>query len=148
MLDAKQKEKIDAIILKSNARVLVETAMEIAGEMIRRNKWGNVDDGASVSTSQIRNIFGSSKKIEMTLDESNAHQLYGKLVLLKPKMAYANGRFNKTLNNGQYKIPGFKTLVDSLSYAIEIVDGDYGRMKTFFNFFEAILAYHKAEGGK
>ena len=84
----------------------------------------------------------------MTLAEDNAEQLYGRLVLLKPKMAYANGRFNKKFGKDKWKIPGFKILVDCLSYAIDRADGKYERMGNFFNFFEAILAYHKAEGGK
>lgn len=148
MTEVNFRKEIDAIIVGCDARVLVETAQKIAGEMINRKNWGDVDDRKSVSTSQIRNIFGSSKKIEMSLNETNTPEMYGRLVLLKPKMAYANGRFNKKFKNGDFQIPGFNTLVDSLSYAIDKVDGQYDRMKTFFNFFEAILAYHKAEGGK
>ncbi len=149
MTSVKHQKAIDAIILEGDARVLVDTAQAIASEMIQRNKWGGVDDGASVSTSQIRNIYGTSKTIEMTLNEANVAPMYNRLILLKPKMAYANGRFNKKgFRPGEFKIPGFITLIDSLSYAIDIADADYTRMKTFFNFFEAILAYHKAEGGK
>jgi CRISPR-associated protein Csm2 len=149
MTECKYQNDLEEIIINSNAKKLVDTAQKIASEMIRtRSGGGSIDEGSSVSTSQIRNIYGSSKKIEMTLDESNVSEMYGKLILLKPKMAYAHGRFNKRLPRGDYKIPGFKTLVDCLSYAIDKVEGDYRRMKNFFNFFEAILAYHKAEGGK
>jgi len=147
MTECQYKQEVDSIIVNSDAKTLVETAQKIAGEMIQTNNWGGVNEGASVSTSQIRNIYGSSKKIEMTLDANNVADMYNRLVLLKPKMAYANGRFNKSFRGG-YKIPGFITLVDCLSYAIDKVEGDYIRMKNFFNFFEAILAYHKAEGGK
>lgn len=138
-----QKE-IDAIILGEDARQLVATAQEIAKKMIQHDKWGNVSDRNSVSTSQIRNIFGTSKQIEMNLSQDNIDQSYNRLILLKPKMAYANARFNKRGDT----IPGFKVLIDSLSYAIDKVDGNYERMQSFFNFLEAILAYHKAEGGK
>ncbi|MEE4358508.1 MAG: type III-A CRISPR-associated protein Csm2 [Desulfococcaceae bacterium] len=148
MSENRYQKEIDAIIIENDAKILVETAQKIAGEMIQIKRNGKgIDEGASVSTSQIRNIYGSSKKIEMSLDKNNMPLMYNRLILLKPKMAYANGRFNKKLRWGD-KIPGFKTLVDSLSYAIDKVDGDYDRMKNFFNFFEAILAYHKAEGGK
>lgn len=143
----KYKNEVDLIITRNDAKTLVTTAQNIASEMIQRKRNGRIDEGSSVSTSQIRNIFGTSKKIEMTLDENNIEEMYGRLILLKPKMAYAHGRFNKR-DGGRDKIPGFKTLVDCLSYAIERVEGDFKRMKTFFNFFEAILAYHKAEGGK
>ncbi len=149
MTECKYQKDLEEIIINSNAKMLVDTAQKIASEMIQTKSNGkSIDESSSVSTSQIRNIYGSSKKIEMTLDESNVSEMYGKLILLKPKMAYAHGRFNKRLNRGDYKIPGFKTLVDCLSYAIDKVEGDYRRMKNFFNFFEAILAYHKAEGGK
>lgn len=141
------KKELDRIIVQGDSKTLVDTALQIAGQMIQRNQRNFIQEAASVSTSQIRNIYGSSKRIEMSLDEKNAPEMYQKLILLKPKMAYANGRFNP-LRNGRYRIPGFKTLVDCLSYAIDQIDGDYHRMKNFFNFFEAILAYHKAEGGK
>ena len=87
----------------------------------------------------------------MSLDAENVQEMYGRLLLLKPKMAYANGRFNKPKSKkqgGGDSIPGFRVLVDCLSHAIDEVDGDQGRMNNFFNFFEAILAYHRAEGGK
>lgn len=142
------QQELDTIIVQGDAKTLVDTALKIAEQMIQKNPGGFVKEVTSVSTSQIRNIYGSSKRIEMSLDEKNAPEMYNKLILLKPKMAYANGRFNKPLGRGQYKIPGFKTLVDCLSYAIDKIEGDYQRMKNFFNFFEAILAYHKAEGGK
>lgn len=147
MTECKYQEAVAAIILKNDAKKLVETAQRIANDMIDKDKRDKIKEGSSVSTSQIRNLYGTSKKIEMTLDRDNVAESYNKLLLLKPKMAYANGRFNKMTNYG-LKIPGFKVLVECLSHAIDQVDGDFERMKRFFNFFEAILAYHKAEGGK
>jgi CRISPR-associated protein Csm2 len=143
MSGCKYQKEVEAIIVNGNAKILVETAQKIAQDMIQKNNRGRLNEGSSVSTSQIRNIFGASKKIEMAIDETKVPQMYGRLLLLKPKMAYANGRFNK--NN---KIPGFTVLVDCLSTAIDLVDENQVKMKNFFNFFEAILAYHKAEGGK
>ena len=148
MTDCKFQTEIKAIIKEGDAKTLVATAEKIAREMLVRNDRGFLNEGSSVSTSQIRNIFGSSKKIEMSLDKSNVAVMYNKLLLLKPYMAYANGRFNKTVGGGRLKIPGFKLLVDCLSSAIDQAEGSYEGMKNFFNFFEAILAYHKAEGGK
>ena len=146
MAECKYQKEIGEIIVNNDARLLVNTAEKIAAEMITKSG-SKVDEQKSVSTSQIRNIYGTSKKIEMSLDAENVDEMYGRLLLLKPKMAYANGRFNKPSKWGD-KIPGFKVLVDCLSYAIDKVNGDMDRMKNFFNFFEAILAYHKAEGGK
>ncbi|MBW1736349.1 MAG: type III-A CRISPR-associated protein Csm2 [Deltaproteobacteria bacterium] len=148
MNECKYQKEVEAIIVKGDAKILVETAQQIAVDMNPKNKWGKVTESASVSTSQIRNIYGTSKKIEMAVDEKNSLQMYNRLLLLKPKMAYANGRFNKKVGANKYKIPGFKVLIDCLSYAIDKVDGDFARMQHFFNFFEAILAYHRAEGGR
>lgn len=143
-----QKE-IESIIVDGDAKTLVAVAQQIAEKMIfKSDRSGKPVESKSVSTSQIRNIFGTSKKIEMSVNETNVAEKYGQLIMLKPKMAYANGRFNKKGFRGQDNIPGFATLVNCLSHAIDKVDGDYVRMKHFFNFFEAILAYHKAEGGK
>jgi CRISPR-associated protein Csm2 len=148
MSECKYQKELTEIIVQGSAKTLVDTAQKIASEMVQRNDRGFTNEGSSVTTSQIRNLYGASKRIEMYLNEKNVQEMYGKLILLKPKMAYANGRFNKTFGGGSLKIPGFKTLVDCLSFAIDIVEGKTERMKNFFNFFEAILAYHKAEGGK
>ena len=147
MSECPYKAEIESIIIQGNAMTLVDTAKKIAKTLIIRKDRDKVDESSSVSTSQIRNIYGSSKKIQMALNESNIQQMYSKLVLLKPKMAYANGRFNKKTKSGD-KIPGFRILTDCLQYAIDNVKGDFNRMQNFFDFFEAILAYHKAEGGK
>lgn len=147
MSECKYINEINEIIINSDAQKLVATAKSIASIMIDKNNNGKINESSSVSTSQIRNIYGTSKKIQMALNENNTNQMYSRLVLLKPKMAYANGRFNKKTAVG-YKIPGFIALIDCLQLAIDKIDGDYNRMQNFFNFFEAILAYHRAEGGK
>lgn len=148
MATCEYQQQIEAIIVNGNAKLLVDTAQNIAKKMVFIDELnGKQKESKSVSTSQIRNIYGTSKKIEMSLKENNVEEKYNQLILLKPKMAYANGRFNKN-NFGKDSIPGFTTLVNCLSYAIDKVEGKQERMKYFFNFFEAILAYHKAEGGK
>ncbi len=141
-MGCKYQAEISRIIKEGHSRTLVDTARKIAGEMVVK-KGDSVNDSQSVSTSQIRNIYGSAKKIQMNLEEGNSGEQYNRLLLLQPKMAYANGRHNK-----KGKIAGFALLVDCLTHAIDEVDADYERMKHFFNFFEAVLAYHKAEGGK
>lgn len=98
-----------------------------------------IDIYRDVSTSQIRNAYGTVKKLEMQRDFS--HKSYRELLLLKPKLAYARGRASKKET--------FKKLEDALSAAIDAVDVKQPEtFKRFCNFFEAILAYHKANGGK
>lgn len=91
-----------------------------------------------VSTSQIRNIFGSVKKMEMASELSMPE-----LLLLKPRIAYATQRTR-----------GLEELSNELIAAIDAVDAapdDRAREERFRRFcqgFEAILAYHRAHGGK
>jgi len=112
------------------AKQMVEFADKL-GEKICRD----------VSSSQIRNAYGTVKKLQMQ-NEFNDRS-YRELLLLKPKLAYARGR-----TEGRKK-PRFKELEDALSSAIDAVDVRQPEtFKRFCNFFEAILAYHKAHGGK
>jgi CRISPR-associated protein Csm2 len=66
-----------------------------------------------------------------------------RLVLLKPKMAYQAARERKV-----------KNLVNNLDEAISYVESAESpaekkeRFDKFVDLFEAILAYHKAKGGK
>lgn len=93
----------------------------------------------SVSTSQIRNIYGTVKKLEMA-SELNEPEL----LLLKPRISYATQR-NKSLRD----------LSKQLTSAIDaVVDTGVSakqkevRFRRFCQGFEAILAYHRAHGGK
>lgn len=88
-----------------------------------------------VSTSQIRKVFGSIKRIQADFAKSK-----GEILLLEPKLAYAVGRDkNKT------KIKDFYNLLSPL---IREVKEDKARFQNFVNVFESIVAYHKAAGGE
>jgi CRISPR-associated protein Csm2 len=92
----------------------------------------------SVTTSQIRNIYGSVKKMEMAAEVD-----LPELLLLKPRIAYATRR-NQNLQE----------LSGELASAIDAVDAakeptvQNERFRRFCQGFEAILAYHRAYGGK
>ena len=92
----------------------------------------------SLTKSQIRNIFGTVRQIEMnwTGDEEKAAS-YRQLLMLKPKLQYQAARTREV-----------KPLADVLDNAIDHVGDDRVRFGRFVDFFEAILAYHTAEGGK
>ena len=85
-----------------------------------------------LKTSQIRKVYGAVKKIQM----SSKFQR-NELVMLKPKLAYAAAR-NRAV----------EPLKDALVQAIDRVGEDPDRFKNFVDFFEAVLAYHKAAGGQ
>lgn len=117
-------EKIKSFIQRDDsAKDMVNFANDLAKEI------------GDISTSQIRNAYGTVKKLEMqTLTEKS----YRELLLLKPKLAYARGRIEKK------KIDTFKKLEDALCSAIDAVDIKHPEtFKRFCQFFEAILAYHK-----
>ena len=90
-----------------------------------------------LTTSQIRSLFSEVRQIQADW-QHNAERAHRRLILLKPKMAY---RAKKEAGEG------VKTLVAVLSPAVDLVEGDAENFRRFVEFFEAILAYHKAHGG-
>lgn len=125
--------QVDAkkIIVEGDVNVLVDTAKKV-GESVARQ----------LTTSQIRNVFGEVRRIGMNWnqDESGA---YRQVVLLKPKLAYQAKRERGF---------GVAELQSVLEPCIDqIRDAPVAQRKVYFDrftdFFEAILAYHKAAGG-
>ncbi len=127
---------LDAIVTQGDAKALV-TEAETLGKQLAQQR---------LSTSQIRNIFGTVRRIEMNwpenpqddADRERARKAQRDLLLLKPKMAYQAKR-----ERGR----GVKMLTDVLSEAIDLVGDNRTYFQNFVDFFEAILAYHKANGG-
>lgn len=116
---AQQKVDISEIIEKGGEPLV--TAAEILGRKLARN----------LKTSQIRKVYGAVKKIQMS-EEFNRNEL----IMLKPKLAYAAARKAEV-----------EELKDTLTKAINEVDDD-AKFRNFVDFFEAILAYHRAFGGE
>ena len=112
---------LDARVITEGGEVLVKEA-EQRGRQLARD----------LTTSQIRNIYGAVKKMQMK-GQLDTH----KLLMLKPKLAYAAKRHGR----------GVETLKDVLTQAIDLVGNDSKKFNRFVDFFEAILAYHRAYGG-
>lgn len=125
------KTSINSFILRDEAaKQMVEYAENLAKRI-----------AVDISTSQIRQAYGAVKKLEMQTELDQ--QGYRNLLLLKPKLAYAKGRAETR------KKESFRMLEDTLSMAIDAVDVKQPQtFRRFCHFFEAILAYHKANGGK
>lgn len=129
------KDTLHAIIVEGDAKATVQEADTLGRDLARK-----------LSTNQIRNIFGTVRRIEMNWPEKpkdeaerqSAAQAHRELLLLKPKMAYQAKR-----ERGR----GVQELTDILSQAIDLVGEDRKQFQHFVDFFEAILAYHKAHGG-
>lgn len=106
-------------------KALVEYA-EKSGKFMAKN---------GLTNSKIRSIYGEIKRIQMGIFEKEKSSFY----LLKPKVAYALGRDDK--NEG---LKLFKKIFDLCSANVS----DQKSYQNFCGFIEAILAYHKAYGGK
>lgn len=87
-----------------------------------------------LSTSQIRNIFSEIKNIEQSGYAKNIERF----ALLKAKMAYVHGRNNKDV------IREFRRIFDLAHKEVN----DEKTFERFVSFITAILAYHRAAGGK
>jgi len=95
----------------------------------------------TLSTSQIRNVFGEVRRIQQ---KGITNSFDSEVLLLKPKLSYARARANAA-----------RDLESVLSSAIDAIfqnainpEQKFQRFENFANFFEAILAYHRAYGGK
>lgn len=123
-------------ILNGNVERLVICAKQI-GEKLKQER---------LTTSQVRSFFGEVRQIEAEVHgdlKELPETAYRRLVLLRPKLAYQAQR-ERDARKGE----GVAKLEAVLSPAIEIVGKDVRRFRCFVDFFEAILAYHKAAGGR
>lgn len=130
---------LKAVITKSDARstkLLVDHAEDLGSRL----------KDAKLTTSQIRALFGEVRQIQaqLSIGEQERARALRKLILLKPKMAYRARR-----ERGR----GVEELTSVLDPAIDlVVDGSDQEIQEqnfqrFVDFFEAILAYHRAAGG-
>jgi len=106
-----------------NGKLLFEYAEKV-GKKIRY-------DGVTVS--QIRKIYSEVKKLKY--DAKGEYQY--NLRLIKAQIGYTAGRFSRLKN--------FKNVFDILIQ--ETVNGGEAELKRFKDFFEAVIAYHRAYGG-
>lgn len=103
-----------------------------------------------LSTTQLRKFFGQMKRLQIDLlsgeqSSQNKKNSYSGLLMLKPQLAYAKGR---DLKNGR-SISKIKDFEDQISKAIDAVEkGNKTHFKNFVNLVEAVVAYHKAQGGE
>lgn len=126
---------LEKIIVDGDAEELVKQADALGASLAR-----------PLTTSQIRNIFGTVRRIEMNWPENasdeQARKAHRDLLMLKPKLAYQAKR------EGDKKGRGVQMLREVLDPAIGMVQGERAQFQNFVDFFEAILAYHKYHGGK
>ena len=120
----------------------IEWAKEFAETLLVKKPNGDLDEDKSLSTSQLRKFFGEIKRIQATNDFEKSKD---DVLMLKPKLAYAKGRAKR-----DNKIHNLFTEMSKALNVIDYKDNKKGE-KDFNNFikiFEAVVAYHKASGGK
>ena len=112
---------------------LVAFARQTAVTLVKNN----------LTRAQIRNIFTEVRKIETQWEGTQQVEALRRLNMLKPKLDYQTARSESV-----------KLLRDVLSAAIDQVnqaadtDERDRRFQRFMDLFEAILAYHRSEGGR
>lgn len=111
---------------------LVNFAKTTAQQLVRNN----------LTRAQIRNIFTEVRKIESMWDTRPMEALR-RLNMLKPKLDYQTARSEPVRLLRDVLIPA----IDAVSSAPE-GDERNRRFHRFMDLFEAILAYHRAEGGR
>ena len=125
-------------IIKNTEKILNKQTMEDVELFLDLSeKFGKQSKGyrikgkyKSISTSQIRGIFNEVKRLPDKFEKCKIN-----LNLLRPKLAYQKGRFDE-----------LEPLTRVLIHLIKNVKND-ATLKGFKEFFEAIIAYHKAAGG-
>ena len=100
---------------------------------------------SGLTTAQIRALFGEVRQIQAQwgMGGLNRDKAYRRLILLKPKMAY---RARKERGKAVEELVSvLDAAVDEVISAKQNERDDH--FQRFVEFFEAILAYHKAYGG-
>jgi CRISPR-associated protein Csm2 len=127
------EEILKKIVWTGDSKTLVEEAEKLGARFCK-----------SLTTSQIRAIFSEMRQIEgMSQIPEQKDAAYRRLYLLKPKMKYRAGKEGRAVKE---LVDGVLDPALTLVFAESSKQGE--RFKNFAQFFEAILAYHKYNGGK
>lgn len=121
----------------------IETKAVDFAEYFGRYLAGTDNRREGMTTTQIRNFFGEVRKIQMkTVAKSG-----GDFAMLKPRLAIAKVRATK--DNSNNRIKDFERAVVLMFDKIERGSSkEDQQFQNFADFIEAIVAYHKANGGK
>lgn len=98
----------------------------------------------AVTTSQIRNIFGEIKRLDVRLGSSNWDELEHQFLMIRPKIAYAAARVLSQKPSRNSRIKDLKIVLENAHGAVS----DAVSFKRFSQLMEGIIAYHKVYGGK
>lgn len=100
------------------------------------DKMGKYLKDIGLKTNQIRRFFDGVRKIDVQFNRGRSFNR-DNVILLKPKLAYAAGRQERTV----------KPLMEILNPAIDRAIDSYESFKRLLALIEGIVAYHKYYGG-
>jgi CRISPR-associated protein Csm2 len=131
------KEQTRQWIESGPSKELIDAAEQFGRQLAKPERSSD-----ALSTSQIRQVFTKLKNIESkSLDETRL----GDFLMLKPFIAYAAGRQNNVA--GLQKLKGL--VCDGIDCVVDAKGVDLQcRFRNFVKLFEAVLAYHRAAGGR
>lgn len=157
------KVQISDWIINGLSQITVQYAEEFGKNLAgykydkEKDKYYN-DKNVSLSTSQFRNIYGEVQKMKMRvvmdMKEKDYREFRSSLFLLKPRLSYAAKRdgkkgsqdLNEVMSRG---IDVILEAIDKEGFSEDLSQKKWVRyFDNFANFFEAVLAYHRAFGGK
>ena len=132
--DRNSRDTLDLTMVNGYKSMWIATGAD--DELVQfAEKIGKAMADGGLTNSKIRSIYGEIKRIQ----SGEFEKLKSSFYLLKPKVAYALGRDK---NNKGLQL--FKAVFDKCYTDVK----DKQTYENFCNFIEAILAYHKAFGGK
>jgi len=95
-----------------------------------------------IPSSKIRDFYDYVVQIEEeSKGKGYSNELYGKTLLLMPKMAYQSSK-----ESNKYKRLALEILEREFTKILEQINFDKDKFESFKLFFEAVVAYHKKVG--
>lgn len=115
-----------------------------SAELINQIAFESGKDFKSIKTNQIRNVFSEISLIRTKFKQSKewTKEIESRLILLKPKLAYATGRNRQVEKFQKFMFSAIDAVLKSKEETRLIA------LENFFNLIEAVVAYHKYFGGK
>jgi CRISPR type III-A-associated protein Csm2 len=126
--------------------------LAIYGGNYKENKQGQVRNETSkekeLSTTQLRKFFGQLKRLQAEVQVDGNYQKHEvKMLMLAPQLAYAVGRNKKKLGRNIIDTTKIGHFHDEITSMLNSVSEDK-HFNNFVNIIEAVVAYHKFEGGE
>ncbi len=134
--------RIKAVIVNDDPKALVDLCEKLGARLANDR----------LATSQIRGIFGAVRSMQARWESDDLDTQargFRELLLLKPKLAYQAVRHRPARREDPDPVARLRQFLDPAINAVAeaAAQGRQERFRRFMDYFEALLAYHKAAGG-